>query len=136
MTGLIGMSVGMLVIASAPAAFYVVALVGMGMVGLMNPITNGPLFAFLQSRITPEMQGRVFTLVGSLAAAASPIGLAVAAPVADTLGIRFWFYIAGFACMAMGISGFLIRSVAALEDNPVVEESEPVGVAVPAAAQD
>nr|HMN61930.1 MFS transporter [Anaerolinea sp.] len=85
MTGLVGMSLGTLVIASAPAAYFAVALVGMGLVGLMNPITNGPLFAFLQSRIAPEMQGRVFTLVGSMAAAASPLGLAMAAPVAASL---------------------------------------------------
>ncbi len=135
MTGLIGMSLGTLILASAPAAYFVVALVGMGVVGLMNPITNGPLFAFLQARIVPEMQGRVFTLVGSLAAAASPIGLALAAPVADSLGIRFWFYIAGFMCMAMGISGFFIPAVRALEDENGVG-SEPMTVAATAAAQD
>lgn len=137
MTGLVGMSLGTLVIASAPASTFAVALVGMGLVGLMNPITNGPLFAFLQSRITPEMQGRVFTLVGSMAAAASPLGLAVAAPVADTLGIRFWFYIAGVMCMAMGISGFLIRAVRQLEDDQSSGDVEPALAAVaPAAAQD
>jgi DHA3 family macrolide efflux protein-like MFS transporter len=137
MTGLIGMALGTLIIASAPAAHYFVLLIGMGVVGLMNPITNGPLFAFLQARIAPEMQGRVFTLVGSLAAAASPIGLALAAPVADQLGIRFWFYIAGFACLAMGISGFLIPAVRRLEDDNGVA-AEPRGAPVPAAvsAQD
>ena len=134
MTGLVGMSLGTLVIASAPATTFAVALVGMGLVGLMNPITNGPLFAFLQSRIAPEMQGRVFTLVGSMAAAASPLGLAMAAPVADSLGIRFWFYIAGFACMAMGISGFLIRAVRQLEDDKPAVDLEPALVVVSAAA--
>ncbi len=124
MTGLVGMSLGTLILSMAPANLFGVALGGMALAGFMNPITNGPLFALLQTRITPEMQGRVFTLVGSLSAAASPLGLAMAAPVAETLGIRFWFYIAGFFCLAMGVAGYLIPAVRNLDDMPTVAETE------------
>ncbi len=138
MTGLVGMSLGVLILGAAPSSLFPVAVAGMAIVGLMNPIANGPLFALLQSHISPEMQGRVFTLVGSLAGAASPIGLALAAPVSDLLGIRFWFYIAGMVCLAMGVSGFFIRPMQTLEDdmgtNNAVQAGEPA--AVPAAAQD
>ncbi len=82
----------------------------------MNPITNGPLFALLQAKIAPEMQGRVFNLVGALASAASPLGLILAAPVADYLGIRFWFWIAGMSCLVMAGVALSIPAVVHLED--------------------
>ena len=137
MTGLIGMAIGVLVIALAPSNLFPVAIAGMAIMGIMNPIANGPLFALLQSHISPEMQGRVFTLVGSLSGAASPIGLALAAPVSDLLGIRFWFYIAGIVCLAMGVSGFFIRPMRTLEDDMASSASEePVLAPLPASAQD
>lgn len=138
MMGMIGMSVGTMILGAAPGTLFGVAIAGMALAGVMNPITNGPLFALLQARIAPEMQGRVFTLVGSLSSAASPIGLALAAPVAETLGIRFWFFIAGALCMAMGVSGYLIKAVRTLDDIPSSERNlgmEP-GLAVAPAAQD
>ncbi|GAP07639.1 MAG TPA: MFS transporter [Anaerolinea thermolimosa] len=124
MTGIIGMSLGTMLLASAPASMFFMAMAGMALSGFMNPITNGPLFALLQTRIRPEMQGRVFTLVSSLAAAASPVGLALAAPVADLLGIRFWFYIAGGVSLLMGVAGFLIPAVRTLDDLPTVQGSD------------
>ena len=137
MTGLVGMALGVLVIALAPSNLFPVAIAGMALMGIMNPIANGPLFALLQARIAPEMQGRVFTLVGSLAGAASPIGLALAAPVSDLLGIRFWFYIAGIVCLTMGVSGFFIRPMRTLEDDMATSAAiEPGPAPLAASAQD
>lgn len=136
MTGLIGMAVGVIIIALAPSNLFPVAIAGMALTGIMNPIANGPLFALLQSRISPEMQGRVFTMVGSLAGAASPIGLALAAPISDLLGIRFWFYIAGIVCLAMGVSGLFIRSMRTLEDDMATSADIQAAAPLPASAQD
>lgn len=135
MTGLVGMGLGTLLIGLTPNNLFWMALAGMAIAGVMNPITNGPLFALLQSTIKPEMQGRVFTLVGSLSAAASPLGLAISAPVADTLGVRFWFYIAGIACAAMGLLGFMLAPLRNLE-NDMKSEMPAIPDAIPVAAQD
>ena len=48
--------------------------------------TNGSAFALLQTVVAPEMQGRVFTVVMSMAGAISPLSLAVGGPIADWLG--------------------------------------------------
>lgn len=136
MTGLIGMAVGVIIIALAPSNLFPVAIAGMALTGIMNPIANGPLFALLQSRISPEMQGRVFTMVGSLAGAASPIGLALAAPISDLLGIRFWFYIAGIVCLAMGVSGLFIRSMRTLEDDMATSADIQAAAVLSVSAQD
>ena len=55
----------------------------------MNPITNGPFFAVLQSSVRPDMQGRVLSLVQSGSVAMVPLSLLVAGPVADALGVRY-----------------------------------------------
>jgi DHA3 family macrolide efflux protein-like MFS transporter len=114
--GLIGMGLGTLGIAAAPGNMFWLALIGLGLLGVMNPIANGPLFALLQSRVRPDMQGRVFTLVSSLSSAMSPLGLITAAPVADSLGIQTWYLLAGIFCAVMGVLIFIIRPVAQLED--------------------
>ncbi len=35
--------------------------------GIINPIVNGPLLAAVQAAVAPEMQGRVFTLISTMA---------------------------------------------------------------------
>ncbi len=93
----------------APSGFFWLAVVGGVLGGITGPMVNGPLFAMMQSRIKPEMQGRVFTLIGSLAGAMSPLGLAAAAPVADHLGIQVWWWIGGICCILLAVAGLLSR---------------------------
>jgi DHA3 family macrolide efflux protein-like MFS transporter len=75
--GLVGMGLGVLVLGLVPPEGFVLALVAMFFAGTMNPITNGPVFAIIQARVAPELQGRVFTTIGSIAGAMMPLGTAV-----------------------------------------------------------
>lgn len=104
-----------LMVGLAPGNLFVLALAGNALNGLLNPLVNGPLFALLQDTVAPDMQGRVFSLVGSLAGAMSPLGMALAAPVADHLGIQVWWWIGGAFCLVMGISMFFIPAVMGIE---------------------
>jgi DHA3 family macrolide efflux protein-like MFS transporter len=115
MVGLIGMGAGAVIVGAAPGTAFAIAIAGMLIAGFMNPITNGPLFALLQSTVLPTMQGRVFTLVGAAATAMSPLSLMVAGPVADALGLRLWYVVAGLFCALMGISGFFIPALVHIE---------------------
>lgn len=105
LSGIIGMGVGMLLIAIAPADQFKVALAGMFITGMMNPIANGALTAIMQSNVKPEMQGRVFTTLNSMASAMSPISMVIAAPVAGIVGIQGWFYIGGLGCIVISLFG-------------------------------
>lgn len=127
MTGLIGMGAAIALIGATPGSLFWLAVAGMAAAGIMNPITNGPLHALLQSSVAPEMQGRVFTLIGSLSSAMSPLGMLAAAPVAEALGVRAWFLTAGVFCSAMGLMGFFIRSLIRLEDD--LKQAAPQGAA-------
>jgi DHA3 family macrolide efflux protein-like MFS transporter len=128
--GLVGMGIGFTLIGLAPANAFWLALVASVIAGLMNPIVNGSFGAVLQSSITPEMQGRVFALVLSAATAMSPLGLIVAGPVAEVIGVRSWFWISGLICILMALGSFLVPSVMAFEARPVGSVNEHLATGV------
>lgn len=121
LTSLMGLSlmgVGVLVVAAAPAHLFWMALVGWAILGIMNPITNGPIQAIMQARVAPEMQGRVFMLVGSICGAMMPLSMLIAGPLSEVLGIRAWYWAAGVATFAMALVAFLSPTIMHLEDIP------------------
>ncbi|HEU4366513.1 MAG TPA: MFS transporter [Candidatus Krumholzibacteria bacterium] len=113
---LVGLGVGVIAVGIAPA--YVPALAAMLLIGLIVPFVNGPIQAILQATIAAEYQGRVFTLVGSLAGVTAPLGLILAAPVAEMAGVRAWYVAGGLVCVAMGAAGYLVPSLLRIETPP------------------
>jgi MFS transporter, DHA3 family, macrolide efflux protein len=89
-------------------------------VGLMLPLVNGPIQAILQTTIEPHMQGRFFSTMTSVAGLAAPIGLMLAGPVAELLGVRSWFIGGGIVCVIMAGAMTQIRSILDMEDSPVM----------------
>ena len=117
MMGVIGIGIGIGIVGLAPSNTFWLALAAMALAGAMNPITNGPLYALLQSIVRPDMQGRVMSLVSSGAMAMTPLGLLIAGPVSEVIGIRAWYWIAGILTLLMGLAGFLIPAVMNVEEN-------------------
>ena len=117
LTGLVLAGMAIMVVGLAPEGGFALALGALGVAGFMNPLINGPLFAILQATVAPEMQGRVFTLVGSLASAMMPLSLAVAGPVADAIGIQPWYVIGGATFALLGLGSFFVPAIVHLEDN-------------------
>jgi DHA3 family macrolide efflux protein-like MFS transporter len=113
--GLIGQGIGFLIVGLTPASAFSLGIIGLALGGTMNPICNGPLFALLQDVVAPEIQGRVFTVIGSLSGLAAPVGLAIAGPVADWLGVQAWFMIGGLLCIILGTAMFLTPIIMDLE---------------------
>jgi DHA3 family macrolide efflux protein-like MFS transporter len=115
--GIIGMGIGVALIGFAPASVLGIAIAGSWLTGFMNPMTNGPLFAIIQSKVDKEKQGRVMTMISSFATAMTPIGMILAGPLSDKFGIQFWFVLGGIVCSAMALVLFLVREVATLDDQ-------------------
>ena len=111
------LGVGVTVLGLTPATAFMLAVGAKFFGGFMNPIANGSLFPTLQVTVPPEMQGRVFTLVLSGATAMSPLGLAIAGPVADALGVQIWFLTGGIATVIMGAGSFFIPAITHIEDK-------------------
>jgi DHA3 family macrolide efflux protein-like MFS transporter len=108
---------------------------------LVNPITNGCSQAIWQSKVPPELQGRVFSTRALLARASQPVALFVAGPLADRVmepamaaggflapvfgwlvgtgpgaGMALIFIFAGLVGAATGLGGFLFDAVRNVED--------------------
>ena len=115
--GVLGIAAGSLVIAAAAQAQFPLALAGMAISGLMNPLTNGPLQAIIQAHTTPEVQGRIFSLLESLISLMMPVSMLVAAPVAEHIGVRGWLVVGAAGCLAIGLAGILIPSVRRIEEG-------------------
>jgi DHA3 family macrolide efflux protein-like MFS transporter len=125
-TGLLGVAgsgVGVLLVGLTPATVFPLAVGGMFFGAAMNAICNGSMFALLQKVVAPEMQGRVFTVVMSLCSAMAPIGMAVAGPAADALGISALYVIAGAGTLLLGIGAFFVPVIMQVEDNHRKTES-------------
>lgn len=116
LSALVGLGVAVAAVGLAPA--YAFALAAMLVVGLTVPFANGPIQAILQATTAADYQGRVFTLVGSLAAATAPLGLLLAAPVAEIVGVRAWYVAGGLVCLSMGVAGFFLPSLMRIEESP------------------
>jgi MFS transporter, DHA3 family, macrolide efflux protein len=134
--GLVGMGVGVLIVGLVPGEIFWLALGAMFLVGSMNTIANGSLFAVVQAKVDPEMQGRVFSLMLSTSTAIAPLGLALAGPIADLLGVRIWYVVSGVVCLLMGAGAFFVPAIVHLEDNHngserIVGKAQPVAAPVP-----
>jgi DHA3 family macrolide efflux protein-like MFS transporter len=117
--GAIVMGVGVGIVGLAPSNLYTMALGGMALAGVMMPIVNGSIFALLQAKVPPEMQGRVFTLMMSGTAAMAPLGLSVAGPLAEVIGVRSWFLAGGVVIILMSVAAYFVPSVRNLEKESV-----------------
>jgi DHA3 family macrolide efflux protein-like MFS transporter len=137
--GIIGIGAGILVMGLAPASAYWLALVGIFIGGMSISMTDGPLMAVLQANVAPEMQGRVFTLLVSAVKIASPLSLLIAGPVADALGVRVWYWVAGVGSLLLGVIGCFIPAIINLEKNnngrAATEVETPAPVVSPVAVE-
>ncbi|MGB2894683.1 MAG: MFS transporter [Anaerolineales bacterium] len=117
MIGLLGLGTGTLILGLAPSSAMPLAVGGALLMGMMNPMINGPMFAIIQSAVEPEMQARIFSLFTSVGGGMVPFGLLIAGPVADQIGIQSWFLLGGSVCLLMGVTGLFIPAVMKIEEN-------------------
>lgn len=115
--GVIGIGLSVAAIGFVPANMFYMVLIAHFFVGFSQVFANGPLQAIFQSSIEPEMQGRVFSLLGAGATAMMPIGLMIAGPLSDLVGIRFWYIFAGSICVLMIIAARFSTAILNIETN-------------------
>ena len=129
LTGIVGLGIGVMLVGFAPAYLFILAIAGHIVLGLMIPIANGPVGALMQSIVRPDMQGRVISLVNSGATAISPLGLLIAGPFSDWLGIRVWFWAGGILCVLIAMTAFFIPVIMNVEnyrEGSHIPASEPI----------
>ena len=65
------------------------------LMGASGNLYGIPYTAYLQETIPPELQGRAFSLMGSVMSFAMPIGLLISGPVAEAYGVPLWCALTG-----------------------------------------
>jgi DHA3 family macrolide efflux protein-like MFS transporter len=63
------------------------------------------------------MQARIFSLLSSVGTGITPLGLMIAGPVADRVGIQAWFLLGGLLCIVMAVAGLFIPAVMDIEQR-------------------
>lgn len=74
-----------------------------GLLGASGNIHSIPIVAYMQETIAPEKMGRAFSLMGMAGSLAMPIGLLVASPAAEKIGVHMWFLVTGIAIIVITI---------------------------------
>jgi DHA3 family macrolide efflux protein-like MFS transporter len=106
-----------LLIGIAPTESQWMPAMSMFFVGAAAAMISGSIMAILQSRVAANYQGRLFTLVGSIAGAITPLALLLAAPVAELLGIRFWYVAGGACCLLLAATAAFIPAITGMQDS-------------------
>lgn len=115
--GQIGFAIAFLIWGALPGHMFNAALFAALMVGLTIPLIDGPIMAILQGTVAPEIQGRVFTIFGSLISLTSPIGLVIAGPISDRMGVQIWYLVAGIMVGVTTVVFFLFPAARNVESN-------------------
>jgi DHA3 family macrolide efflux protein-like MFS transporter len=127
--GLFFEGAGLLIVGVSPADSLLTAAVGIFIVAVSLAVVNGPIMAMLQAAVDVELQGRVFSLVGSLTGLASPFGLLIAGPLAEITAVQTWFLLGGILSGLISIAGFFIPALLEIETgrtSPSMPAAEPV----------
>ncbi|MBG0770757.1 MAG: MFS transporter [Anaerolineaceae bacterium] len=121
LVGLIVSGFAVTAIGLAGPNMYWLAMVVTGVFAFVNPMINGPIFAVMQARVEPEIQGRVFSLLTAGAGLASPLGMAIAGPLADATNNQLWFVMGGILTIVAGAVSLLIPTLRQFGQEPETE---------------
>lgn len=77
----------------APIGFFFIIGIGGAIRASMIPIINTNFLTIIQTNVTQEAQGRVMSIVLTIASAISPIGMILSGPLSDIFGIVNLYFI-------------------------------------------
>lgn len=69
---------------------------------------NIPFTAYVQRTIDDEHLGKVLSLITSVMSFAAPIGMIIAGPISEIIGISNWMILAGFLMILTGLTSYLL----------------------------
>lgn len=114
---LLGLSIG--IIGSLPANLFFICVMVTFVAGTTATFFNVPFYAYIQESVKPEQMGKVMSLLLTLCTIANPIGLVIAGPVSEVIGVNNWFVGSGIALVIIGLV-CLLRTRAE-EDKYLIE---------------
>lgn len=110
--------------ALVPRSLFGIAVAWWVIGGVTYVFGSAPLTALLQTLIPQHLQGRALGLLNSVMGLAAPVGLALAAPLGEAIGIRGLFVVTGLAGTLVSLLGF---GCAPLQRLSVGPQGRPAG---------
>lgn len=112
-----GMVIGVCCIVGGllPRGAFPAFVIAMGLAFAGAAVFNAPIIPLMQTRVDPAKFGRVMGLFGALTTLAYPIGLFIAGPAAEALGLNRWFVVIGMALCILMLAFSLCRPLRALD---------------------
>lgn len=101
-----------------PGHLFWLALIWWAVSGITFVMGDAPLTALLQMTVPNHLQGRVLSLLSTIMGLAAPVGLAIATPLGELIGVRWLFVVMGLAGGCVSLLGFFSRPL--LEMNQIV----------------
>lgn len=94
------MGLAALVSGALPASGFWLFVICCFFMGSTGTFMNVPVMAYVQETIAPEMMGKVFSFLMTAMTLSMPIGLLIAGPIVEAIGVNTWFFWSGAALMA------------------------------------
>lgn len=107
--GMIVLGGGLAIAGMLPPSAFIWFVVCSLIMGISGPLFGGPFTVLIQTSFDPGTIGRVMSILNSMMLIATPVGLLVAGPVAERIGVAPWFLISGILIILVGCSSMLIR---------------------------
>lgn len=101
----------------APGNLFWLALVWWVASGATFVIADAPLMALLQTTVPNHLQGRVLSLLGTVMGLAAPVGLAIATPLGELIGVRWLFVVMGVLGGCISLMGFFSPALMRLDNR-------------------
>jgi DHA3 family macrolide efflux protein-like MFS transporter len=90
-----------------PSAFWVFCIV-VFILGATGMCFNIPYTAYIQKTIPQENLGKVISLVTSVISFAAPVGMFIAGPLSEVIGVSNWMLWAGILVILVGIMCYMM----------------------------
>ncbi len=91
-----------------PASGFWLFCITVFIMGTTGMVSNIPFTAYIQKTISQENMGKVISLITSVMSFAAPIGMFIAGPVSEKIGISNWMICAGILMLMNGLLCFLL----------------------------
>ena len=112
------MSCFALALAALPSCgMFWLGVVGWVVSSMTYAMGNAPLMVILQTRVPKELQGRALSLLATLEGLAAPLGLAIATPIGEVLGVRWLFVLLGTVGGVVMLLGFLSPGIRRIDER-------------------
>lgn len=105
-TGLLGLSsfIAGLILANLFWVFCILVF----LMGSTGSGFNIPFTAYIQQTVPPENLGKVLSLITSVMSFAAPVGMFIAGPIAEIIGVSNWMIIAGILMIFVGMMSYAL----------------------------